>query len=108
MVTNTLAVPNPVQQSPTEQTAGVLSLSEPGDEAIIPAPRAAASLSASGDHDLAGLRAALSALQSEFSTYGDVVRRMATACAEEQQARNALNSRMQRLVARLDQATNKS
>ena len=97
-----------MQYLSTEQSPGVLSLAEPGDEAITPAPRTAANLPASGDHDLAELRAALSALQSEFSSYGEVVRRMATACAEEQQARNALNSRMQRLVARLDQATNKS
>jgi hypothetical protein len=33
---------------------------------------------------------------------------MASACAEEQQARSALNDRLERLFARLNQATNRS
>ena len=108
LVSNTLAGPNPVQQSPTEQTAGGLSLAEPGDEVVTPVPRSPVALPVSDDHDPVELRAALSALRSEFSAYGDVVKRMATACAEEQEARGALNNRVEQLFTRLNQATNKS
>ena len=108
LVSNTLAGPNPVQQSPTEQTAGGLSLAETGDEVVTPAPRTPVSLPVSDDHDPVELRAALSALRSEFSAYGDVVKRMATACAEEQEARSALNNRVEQLFTRLNHATNKS
>ncbi len=100
--------PGPVQQAPVEQPAGGLSLAEPGDQVVTPASRTPAILPGSGDQDLAELRATLSALQSEFATYGDVVKRMASACAEEQQARSALNDRLERLFARLNQATNRS
>ena len=100
--------PGPVQQAQGEQPAGGLSLAEPGDQVVTPASRTPAILPGSGDQDLAELRATLSALQSEFDTYGDVVKRMASACAEEQQARSALNDRLERLFARLDQATNQS
>lgn len=100
--------PGPGQQAPVEQPAGGLSLAEPGDQVVTPASRTPAILPGSGDQDLAELRATLSALQSEFATYGDVVKRMASACAEEQQARSALNDRLERLFARLNQATNRS
>jgi CRP-like cAMP-binding protein len=100
--------PGPVQRPPGEQPAGGLSLAEPCEQAVTPASRTPAILPGSGDQDLAELRATLSALQSEFATYGDVVKRMASACAEEQQARSALNDRLERLFARLNQATNRS
>jgi CRP-like cAMP-binding protein len=100
--------PGPVQRPPGEQPAGGLSLAEPCEQVVTPASRTPAILPGSGDQDLAELRATLSALQSEFATYGDVVKRMASACAEEQQARSALNDRLERLFARLNQATNRS
>ncbi len=108
LVSDAPGQPGPVQQAPVEQPAGGLSLAEPGDQVVTPASRTPAILPGSGDQDLAELRATLSALQSEFATYGDVVKRMASACAEEQQARSALNDRLERLFARLNQATNRS
>ena len=107
-MSNTLAGPNPVQQSPTEHTAGGLYTAEPGDEVVTPVPRSPVALPVSDDHDPVELRAALSALRSEFSAYGVVVKRMATACAEEQEARSALNNRVEQLFTRLNQDTNKS
>jgi hypothetical protein len=85
-----------------------LSLAEQDDEVVTPVSRTPAILPGSGDQDLAEIRATLSALQSEFATYGDVVKHMASACAEEQQARSALNDRLERLFTRLNQATKQS
>jgi CRP-like cAMP-binding protein len=100
--------PGPVQQAPGEQPAGGLSLAEQDDKVVTPVSRTPAILPGSGDQDLAEIRATLSALQSEFATYGDVVKHMASACAEEQQARSALNDRLERLFTRLNQATKQS
>ncbi len=101
LVPNTAAGPEAVEQVPSGQNAEVLSLAETGEEVAIPATRAA--VTASAGQDIAELHAALSELQSGLTAYDDVVRRMASAFTEEQQARNTLNASLERIFARLNQ-----
>jgi CRP-like cAMP-binding protein len=100
--------PGHVQPTSTVLDADVLSLAEPGDQHIMPGSGVVTTANGAGDHDLAELRAALAALQTEFSAYGDIVKRMAAVCAEEQEARGALNRRLKRLFTRLSQSTDRS
>jgi uncharacterized protein YlxW (UPF0749 family) len=77
-----------------EQVADVLSLVEPGE----PIAR---------EDQITDLQAALSTLKAEFTAYDKVVKQMQAACAEEDQAREALTRNLDQLMSLVSSTASK-